>query len=204
VPPPQSFKTEIIWLYQRYNTKIPKKNPLKTLQHTLPQNLLDTSTKTFNISHSYFSSPITCSTHITKLYSPFARDKNFGSLGTAFQYKWNGIGCAHPYNEEMIQQAIHWARLAAKNDPNTITLLVIPDINWYQNYTPHTGPFPDTHVLAHFTADTIIYDEPTIPQNINKPRTEPLAIHILCIHHQNHTIGTPNQINTIKTTIESL
>ena len=104
----------------------------------------------------------------------------------------------------MIQQAIHWARLAAKNDPNTITLLVIPDTNWYQNYSPHTGPFPDTHVLAHFTADTITYDEPTTPQITNKPRIEPLAIHIFCIHHQNHNIGTPNQIDTIKIIIENL
>ena len=104
----------------------------------------------------------------------------------------------------MTQQTIHWARLAAKNDPNTITILVTPDINWYQNYSPHIGPFLDTHVLAHFMADTITYDEPTIPQNTNKPRIEPLAIHILCIHHQTHNIGTPNHINTIKSTIKNI
>ena len=33
---------------------------------------------------------------------------------------------------------------------------------------------------------------------------EPLAIHILCIHHQNHNIGTPTQIDTIKAKIENL
>ena len=104
----------------------------------------------------------------------------------------------------MTQQAIHWAILAAKHDPNTITLLVIPDINWYQNYSPHTGPFIDTHVLAHFTADTITFDELTTPQNINKPKIEPLAIHIFCIYHQNYNIGIPNQINTIKIIIENL
>ena len=173
VPAPQSFETEVVWLYQRYNSKKPKKNPLKASHHTLPENLLDSITKTFNITHSYFSSPVTCSTHINKFYSPFARDKVFGSLGNAFQYKWNGIGYAHPHNEETTQQAIHWARLAAKNDINNITLLVTPDINWYQNYSPHTGPFPDTHVLAYFHADTITYDEPTTPKNINNPRIEP-------------------------------
>jgi hypothetical protein len=104
----------------------------------------------------------------------------------------------------MAQQAIHWARLVAKNDSNTITFLVIPDINWYQNYSPHTGPFPDTHVLAHFTADTITYDEPTNPQATNKPQIEPLAIHIYCIHHQTQNIGTTNQINTIKIIIDNL
>ena len=144
VPPPQPFETEIVWLYQRYNPKKPKKDPLKTAQHTLPQTLLDAITNTLNITHSYFSSPVTCSTHISKFYSPFTRDKIFGSLGTAFQYKWNGIGYAHPHNEETTQQAIHWARLAAKHDPDTITILVTPDINWYLNYSPHTGPFPDT------------------------------------------------------------
>ena len=104
----------------------------------------------------------------------------------------------------MAQQTIHWARLAAKNDPNTVTLLVTPDMNWYQNYSPHTGPFSDTHVLAHFYADTITYDEPTNPQNTNKPRIDTLAIHIRCIHHQQHNFGTSNQIDTIKTTIEKL
>ena len=114
------------------------------------------------------------------------------------------MGYAHPHNEETTQQAIHWTRLAAKNDPNNITLLVIPDINSYQNYSPHIGPFLDTHVVAHFNADTVTYDEPTTPQNINKPCTEPLTIHIFCIHHQNHNIGTLDQIDTIKTIIENL
>jgi hypothetical protein len=104
----------------------------------------------------------------------------------------------------MAQQAIHWARLAAKNDPETLTILVIPDINWYQNYSPYTGPFPDTHTIAHFTADTITYDEPINPQVPIKPRIEPLAIHIFCTHHQNHNIGTTSQLETIKTIIKNL
>ena len=104
----------------------------------------------------------------------------------------------------MTQQAIHWARLAARNNPDTVTLIVTPDTNWYQNYSPHTGPFLDTHILAHFSVDTITYDVPTNPQNLNKPQIEPLAIHILCIHHQHNNFGTPNQIDTIKTIIENL
>ena len=104
----------------------------------------------------------------------------------------------------MTHQAIHWARLAAKNDPNTITILVIPDNNWYQNFAPYNGPFPDTHVMTHFAADTITYEEPINPQSNKTPRIEPLAIRILCVHHQNQNFGTPNQINTLKTTIENL
>ena len=60
------------------------------------------------------------------------------------------------------------------------------------------------HTIIHFAADTITYDEPTIPLEPNKTQTEPLAIHIWCIHHQNNNIGTINQINTINTIIENL
>jgi hypothetical protein len=104
----------------------------------------------------------------------------------------------------MAQQAIHWARLAAKNDPNTFTILIIPDINWYQNYSPHTGPFPDTHTMTHFAADTITYVEPINPQIPTKLRVEPLAIHIFCTHHQTYNIGTTAQLGTLKKIIENL
>jgi hypothetical protein len=114
VPPIQPFETEIIWLYQRYKNKTHIKDPLKTTHYTIPISILDTLTSTFNISQSYFSSPITCPTQITQFYSPHARDRIFGSFGTALQHKWKGIGYAHPHNEETAQQAIHWARLSAK------------------------------------------------------------------------------------------
>ena len=82
------------------------------------------------ITHSYFFSSVTCSTLIQEFYSPFPRDKIFGSIGHAFSYKWKGIGYAHPHNEKETETAIHGARLAAKNDPNTITILTIPDNKW--------------------------------------------------------------------------
>jgi hypothetical protein len=74
-----------------------------------------------------------------------------------------GIGYAHPHTSTDLQQAIHWTRMAAQNDPCTITIIISPDTDWYQNSNPHTGPFLDTHVIAHFAADTITYEEPTIP-----------------------------------------
>ena len=92
IPPIQPFETEVVWLYQRYKYKAHKTNPLKNSQHTLPTNIMDSIITTFNISQSYFSSPITCSITIRQFYSPHTRDKIFGSLGTAFQYKWRGIG----------------------------------------------------------------------------------------------------------------
>ena len=133
----------------------------------MPKILLDHITTSFDITHSYFSSPVTCSNLIKDFHSPFSRDKIFGSIGHAFSYKWKGIGYAHPHNEKEAEKAIHWARLAAKNDPNTIT--IIPDSKWYQNHTPYIGPFPNTHIIAHIPVDTIIYEEPTIPLELNKP-----------------------------------
>jgi hypothetical protein len=75
-PPLQSFEIEIIWLIYRY--KYPKNT-----QYALPNNMLDHLTTSFNITHSYFSSPITCSTLLKKFYSPFPCDCIFGSIGNA-------------------------------------------------------------------------------------------------------------------------
>ena len=117
IPPTQTFEIEITWLYQRYKHRIPKNGPLKNSHHALPKALLDYMTTSFNIIHSYFSSPVTFSTQLTKFFSPSPRDKFFGSLGTAFSHRWQGIGYAHPHNESEAQIASHLARLAAKHDP---------------------------------------------------------------------------------------
>ena len=183
IPPIQTFEIEINWLYQRYKHRIPKNDPLKNSHHALPKALLDYITTSFNITHSYFSSLVTCSTQLTNLCSPFPRDKLFGSLGTTFSHKWQGIGYAHPHNEIEAQITIHWARFAAKHDLDTITILTIQNINLYQNPTPYVGPFPDTHVITYIPADTTKYEEPTKPPELNEPQIETLAIRILCVHH---------------------
>ena len=106
-PTTQPFETEIVWLYQRYKYRIPKNDPLKQAQYTIPTPILDLLIATFNINHSYFSSPVTCPTQFSQFYSPFSRDIIFGSLGNAFAHKWQGIGYAHPHNTTNLQQAIH-------------------------------------------------------------------------------------------------
>ena len=68
---------------------------------------------------------------------------------------------------------------------------------FHQNFNPHSGPFPDTHIIAHFDADTIIYEEPTIPPKLNIPRKELSTLQILCIHHQNNYIETYEQLNQL-------
>ena len=187
----------MVWLYQRYKYRIPKNDPLKLAQYTIPTPILNSFTTSFNISHSYFSSPVTCPTQLNQFYSPFSRDKIFGSLGQAFHHKWQGIGYAHPHNTIDLQQAIHWAHLAAKKDPRTITILISPYRNWYQNSNPHSGLFQDTHIIAHFVADTITCEEPTIPPELNTPRKELSTLKILCRHHQNNYIGTYEQLNQL-------
>ena len=98
-PPTQSFETEVAWLYQRYKYKTPKNDPLKFSQYTLPNAILENFISTFQITHSYFSSPVTCSTTLKQYHSPFPRDVIFGSVGKAFQHKWHGNGYAHPHTE---------------------------------------------------------------------------------------------------------
>ncbi len=102
-PTTQSFETEIVWLYQRYKYRIPKNDPLKRAQYTIPTPILDLLITTFNINHSYFSSPVTCPTQFTQFYSPFSRDIIFGSLGKVFAHKWQGVGYAHPHNTTDLQ-----------------------------------------------------------------------------------------------------
>lgn len=70
-PPPNH------WLYQRNKHRIPQNDPLKNPHHVLPKEILDNIVTSFTIKHihSYFSPPITCSTHLTKIISPFPRDK---------------------------------------------------------------------------------------------------------------------------------
>jgi hypothetical protein len=114
-------------------------------------------------------------------------------MGLAYLHKWQNIGYAHPHNKENTHKAIYWARLAAKENPNTITILTIPDEEWTMNDTPYKTKFDDTHVSIHFPPDTIIYREPTIPLKLNKePRKETSSIRILYIHHQSTGINITN------------
>ena len=52
-------------------------------------------------------------------------------------------------------------------------------------------------IIAHFAADTIIYEEPTIPPELNIIRKEVSTLRILCIHHQNNHIGNYEQMNQL-------
>lgn len=162
----------------------PQTNPLKYTQHTNPEPILNYLTSTYNITHSYFPSLVTCPTNVNTYHSPFPRDVIFASLGPTFIHKCTRNGLVHPPNLELTQKAIHWARLATKENPQTITIVIAPDDKWYENYTPQTTQFRDTHVIAYIP-------EPTILPKLNqKSRIEPLRLNILCIHHQNNPLNT--------------
>ena len=57
-PPTQTFEQEVAWLYQRYKYRMPKNDPLKLSQYTLPNTILEHILNSFHITHSYFSSPV--------------------------------------------------------------------------------------------------------------------------------------------------
>jgi hypothetical protein len=158
-PPCQPFETEVIWLYEKYKYRIPKTDPLKKSQYTIPTEILELIITLFNIKSSYFSSLITCSTLVNNYYSPFQRNSILGSKGTVFKHKWLDNGYAHPHNKENTQKAIHWARLAAKENQDTMTILTIPDEEWTTNDAPYKTMLDNTHVIIHFLPDTIIYIE---------------------------------------------
>jgi hypothetical protein len=75
----------------------------------------------------------------------------------------------------------------------------------YDNIAPLIGPFPDTHVIAHFPPNMIAYEEPTIPTHLNiEPRTETAALHLYCIHHKNSPISTQLHNHALHTILGEL
>lgn len=133
-PPPQDFETKILWLIQRYITIFPKKKPKNirpsNLHHTLHPDITKLLIESFKITHTYYSSPLTCPTQLTQYNSPHSIDILFGSMGHAKSSCWKGKGLVFPTNHNSILEAIHWARMAAKEDKQTITILTINYKDW--------------------------------------------------------------------------
>jgi hypothetical protein len=63
----------------------------------------------------------------------------------------------------MAKQAIHWAKLAAEENIENITIIIMHDINWYNNKSPHLPQYQDTHVIAYIQLDTLKYKTPLNP-----------------------------------------
>ena len=195
-PPPQDFETEILWLIQRYITILPKKKPKIIQPRNLHQKLHPEITKTlinsFKITHSYYSSPLTCPIQLTQYHSPHNRDILFGSMGHANSSRWSGIGLAFPTDHHTTVEAIHWARIAAKEDARTITILIVNHKDWTIPQLPLTTN-SDTHIMATIPPHTIQCD-PTPEWPKYYQYTEPSITSIICIHNQTNipmNIQTP-------------
>ena len=150
------------------HTKIHNHTPQEKTKKIQPNNLHNalhpTITKTliesFKITHLYYSSPLTCPTQLTQYHSLHNRDKIFGSMGHAQSTRWKGIGLAHPTDYNTIVEAIHWARMAAKEDTNTVTILITNHNDW----TPQQLQFTtkgDIHILTTIPPHTIQYKPTT-------------------------------------------
>ena len=115
-PPTQPFETKLAWPYQIYRFKTPQNDPLKLSQYTLPNATFQHLTNSFQITHSYFSSSVPCSTTLKHFYSPFPKDVVFGLVGKMFQQNGMSMGTPTHLQKNEAQQTLHWARLAAKNN----------------------------------------------------------------------------------------
>ena len=150
-PPPQDFETEILWLIQRYVAILPKKKPKiihpNNNHNTLHPDIIRLLIDSFQITHSYYSSPLTCPTKLTQYNSPHNCDIIFGSLGHAQSSRWKGIGLAYPTDHKTTLEAIHWARMAAKEDKHTATILIVNHNDWTPQQLPITNK-ADVHILT--------------------------------------------------------
>ena len=105
----------------------------------------------------------------------------FGSLGHAQSSKWSGRGLAFPTYHSTTLQAIHWARMAAKEDTQTSTILIINHQDWTpQKLTLTKGV--DIHVISTIPPHTIQYKPtPKWPQYYQY--MEPSLTSIIYIHN---------------------
>jgi hypothetical protein len=69
---------------------------------------------------------------------------------------WKGIGLAYPTDHNTTVEAIHWARMTTKEDPNTTTILIINHKDWTSQQIPLTKN-TDVHILATIPPHTIQY-----------------------------------------------
>jgi hypothetical protein len=101
------------------SSKMPNKATFAQNAHTsIPTQILEEIIEQFQITHSYFSSPITCHTNLKQFSSPHQRDQIFGSMGQAFDYKW-----PNKYQKEHQQTSIlpKYANIQKWNNDKSIT-----------------------------------------------------------------------------------
>ena len=91
------------------------------------------------------------------------------------------------------------ARLEAKADLLSYTILIHTNSNWHQHTNPFHAEYPDTHVITYIPPNTLQYHDPIKPIYDDDPHIESHAIQILCIHHKTtsiHTLASLQQLST--------
>ena len=142
--------------------------------------------------------PLTCPTQITQFHSPHNHDIIFGSLGHAKSSKWTGTGLAFLLDYNTTLEALHWARLAAKEDPKTVTIIIANHKDWTTQNLPFTTK-PDVHVMTTIPPHTITY-KPTPEWPTYYQYDEPALTSIICIHNQttlSPNVQTPHTLKQI-------
>jgi hypothetical protein len=95
-------------------------------------------------------------------------------------------------------KAIHWARMAAKEDARTITILIANHKDWTPQQLPLTAN-TDIRVMATIPPHSIQYD-PTPKWPKYYQHTEPSNTSIICIHNRAKlptNVQTPTKLQQV-------
>ena len=194
-PPPQDFATENTLvhtkIYNHTSKKIPKKISNPSTNITLHPEITKLLINSFKTTHSYYSSLLTYPMQLTHYNSSHSSDILLGSMGHAKSFKWYGVGLAYPTNHNTTLKAIHWARVEAKEDAHTITILIVNHKDWTPQQLPITKHV-DIHTIVIVPPHTINFD-PTLEWPEYYWYIEQSLTSIICILNQsNPTKNTQN------------
>ena len=119
-------------------------------------------------------------------------------MGHTKSSRWKGTGLAFPKDHKSTLEAIHWARMAAKEDEHTTTILIVNYKDWTTQQLP-LKDHADIHIIATIPPHTIQY-VPTPEWPKYYQYTEPTLTSIICIHNQPYptpNIQTPQELQHI-------
>ena len=126
-------------------------------------------------------------------------------MGHAKSARWKGIGLAFPTDHKTTLEAIHWVRMAAKEDTQTITILIVNYNDWTSQHLP-LNVDAGIHTIATIPPHIIHYD-PTPEWPKYYQYIEPSLTSIICIHNQKYptmNIQTPHELqNVLKKTLNT-
>lgn len=115
--------------------------------HTLHPTITKLLINTFELTHSYYFSPLICPTQLQQYYTIHNRDIIFNSPGHAKSSKWTCRGLAHPTDHNTTMEAIHWAHMVAKETDKNITNLIINQKDWSSQQIKFME-YIDVHTIA--------------------------------------------------------